>query len=618
MFIKFSESKAHYEKGQAFPFVIAIIAVIIIMAMVTANLGKLAIFKTDVSNAADSGALAGASVLSGYLLGLGLLSDTWCGKGVVVAARMLEIIALGRDDINVDSLMGSDNAGSTSTVDNGDGTSTTTTYDSTNTRTDTTYNNDTGEQTNQETDSSMSYQRFGPDLVGAIRVYIPHIIQYIPDYIQAMLDGQMAWANAKQTALRYAFNNSGVDEQPNVQFKHYDDGSGTAYDNYLNTFLAQEANQTGFSRFMNHPLSGFWNNNGTSLPTVEPDMDLPPVTITSGYGWQQEADESFSSSYPGNNWRAKDNYVEVEVRGSIMYPIEMLSFTDYFGAAVANTLTAIATIGAFCKYVGWTGEGDPVVKALIEVYGLGYLLAFLYACVAGAAYRGMIENMPVGFTFPDRDMERQTTNNPIQLKVTRHKKSNELGIWNFQYGNVVAKSAARTFPDDNPLGDVTVEPVLIEGMRDLGNFLGQYSGSISEGNFASPEMIETIVRGLLCMGMVATMGGLLAAAAGDIIDEAFEDAYDCDWDDDYDECAAKLAAAVSVESVFAGGMGAITSVILQYLIYQLLCNSSNSIFQPDVGDADMDTDALANQDPNDWFTTSLHLFETELSPGYLQ
>ncbi len=624
MFIKFSESKAHYEKGQVFPFVIAIIAVVIIMAMITANLGKLSLFKTDVSNAADAGALGGVSVLSGTLLALGLLSDTWCGKAVVVTARMLEILVLGRDDINLTTLMsslGTDNS-DTDTTENADGSYTTTTTEtnsSNETTTTTTDYDSSGNQTDSDTDtdSSNSYQRFGPDLVGCIKVYIPHIIQYIPDYIKAFLDGQMAWANAKQTALRLAFQNSGIDEYPNTQFKHYQ-GS---YDEYLNTFLAQDANQTGFSRFMSHTLSGYWNNNGVGLPTVEPKMEMPPVTITSGYGWTQEADESFSSSYPGNNWRVKDNYVEVEVSGSMLYPIETLTFTDYFGTDVVNTLTAIATIGAYCKYCGWTGgEGDPTVKSLIKVYGLGYLLAAVYAAVAGAAFRGMIEYMPCGFTFPDRDMAKQTTDNPLKVKVTRHKKNTDMGIWNFQYGDVTARSAGHAFQDENPLGDVTIEPVLIDGMKDLGSFLGQYTGNIGEDSFASIEMVETIVRGFLCMGMVATMGGLLMGAAGDIIGEAWEEFDDnCDWDDNPTECAIRLATAQQVSGVFGGGLGTITGVILQYLIYQALCGSSNSFFQPDSGDASLNEDAISdNEDPNNWFTTSLHLFETELVPGFLQ
>ena len=100
MFIFFAENRANYNKGQVFPFIIAIIVVILIMAMITANLGKLAVFKTDVSNAADSGALGSASVLSNFLLGLGLESDTWCANAIVLIARMAQIFMFGRDDIH--------------------------------------------------------------------------------------------------------------------------------------------------------------------------------------------------------------------------------------------------------------------------------------------------------------------------------------------------------------------------------------------------------------------------------------------------------------------------------------------------------------------------------------
>lgn len=59
------------KNSQVAPFLIVAIAIVIMMVMVTVNLGKLAIFKTDVSNAADSGALSGISV---YAEGLNTLS----------------------------------------------------------------------------------------------------------------------------------------------------------------------------------------------------------------------------------------------------------------------------------------------------------------------------------------------------------------------------------------------------------------------------------------------------------------------------------------------------------------------------------------------------------------
>lgn len=53
---------SHGKKAQIAPFLIAIIVVLIVAIMVTVNLGKVSLNKTHASNAADAGALAGATV----------------------------------------------------------------------------------------------------------------------------------------------------------------------------------------------------------------------------------------------------------------------------------------------------------------------------------------------------------------------------------------------------------------------------------------------------------------------------------------------------------------------------------------------------------------------------
>ena len=65
MFKLFHLRKLRYEKGQMIPIFIVILVVIIIMSMITVNLSKIALTRTDVSNAADAGALAGGSVMAG-------------------------------------------------------------------------------------------------------------------------------------------------------------------------------------------------------------------------------------------------------------------------------------------------------------------------------------------------------------------------------------------------------------------------------------------------------------------------------------------------------------------------------------------------------------------------
>src|SRR3989338_299641 len=64
MLTYFHNHKLRYEKGQLAPFFILILVTLIVMAMVTVNLSKVAFIKTDSSNAVDSGALAAGSAMA--------------------------------------------------------------------------------------------------------------------------------------------------------------------------------------------------------------------------------------------------------------------------------------------------------------------------------------------------------------------------------------------------------------------------------------------------------------------------------------------------------------------------------------------------------------------------
>ena len=64
MLIYFHKNKFRHNKGQLAPFFILMLVAVIVMAMVTVNLSKVAFIKTDSSNAVDSGALAAGSVMA--------------------------------------------------------------------------------------------------------------------------------------------------------------------------------------------------------------------------------------------------------------------------------------------------------------------------------------------------------------------------------------------------------------------------------------------------------------------------------------------------------------------------------------------------------------------------
>jgi|GEM_PF-4215016 len=64
MFIYFHQHKFSYNKGQIAPIMILVLVILIIMAVVTVNIYKVAMDKTNSANAVDAGAIAGGSMMA--------------------------------------------------------------------------------------------------------------------------------------------------------------------------------------------------------------------------------------------------------------------------------------------------------------------------------------------------------------------------------------------------------------------------------------------------------------------------------------------------------------------------------------------------------------------------
>jgi len=92
MFVYFSKEKINYYKGQVAPFLIALIAIVVMFIMITVNIGKIGMFKTDTSNAADAAALAGATVYGQGLMNLGFHSDRMFGFYLVIAVILVSCL----------------------------------------------------------------------------------------------------------------------------------------------------------------------------------------------------------------------------------------------------------------------------------------------------------------------------------------------------------------------------------------------------------------------------------------------------------------------------------------------------------------------------------------------
>lgn len=560
MFQSFHSTKGKYNKGQIFPFAIAIIVIIVIMAMITVNLGKIAISKTDVTNAADAAALAGASVLSGSLLGFGLTSDMQAGRALVTTVRMAEIFALGRDDIKIGSGTSSLMAGSKSGGGNTKG----------------------------------DYKKFPSDLIASIWLFGAHLIDSYSDYFIALNDGAMAWSNAKQRALQYAFNNVGIDEPPKVRFRDYK-GS-------YNKYLIDESVQSGFSGFMKHQQTGYSADllKDMSGKEIKPGT-FSPVKTVSGYGWTQRADGRFSDSYPGGDYKDKDNYAEVEVEGSVMYPLEILSFHDYFGEGGSDVLTAAVTILAFIKYVEYSDcEGWWC-----------YIIDAVEALASGACFYGMIRVLPSGFSFPNRDINAQTAKNPIRVKVTRHKKVGDMGIWSFGSADVSAQSAAHVYQEES---DVTIEPLLIEDFKNLGKLV-TFSGDESFSDmFKGEQATKEMLTSLLC-GLAISSGGGMVYAMRSIIKNTIKSkmkkaARHHHWP----EFWANVAALSFAAAAFSSGPQTVNGLILEYIVAEEVCKGEDA-GMPDVAAV---FKGLPNILPDEWFNTQKHLFESELEKSFLK
>ncbi len=400
MILKISVNKARYEKGQIFPFLIAIIAVIIIIAMITLNLGQIAIFKTDVSNAADAAALAGASTLSGYLLGIGLQSDMMCGEMLVaVAAILIEVITVIGIPI-------------------------------------------------------------------AIATYIAYLVRMLVTYFQALEEGKMAWSNAKKTAMQYAFQNAGIDEQ-RPSFKEFLKGVYDVSDPYnlpkadtaayYNIYsLGDDINastdtrkkikkysQGGFSRFMEE--GGYWDE--SVFGPITPG-NISPAIVTTGYGWDPlHGTNSYDSR---DSYSSYPNSVEVQVIANVMYPLKLY---NPLNSEVQQEIDGWITNNiedALPWWLRWLAQ--------VAVWLINLVLGLLGAL------------MPGGFKFSnaeeDNTIKDNTDDNPISVTVRRYKEDKNLGLWKFRYGAAGVIEASATAHVYRENGDEDIRPVVWGGLWD--------------------------------------------------------------------------------------------------------------------------------------------------------
>jgi hypothetical protein len=422
MFKKISENKTKYKNGQVFPFLISLLCVLIIMIMITVNLGQIGVFKTDVSNAADSAALAGASVLSGTLLGLGLRSDVMAGKGII--SFIAGVIALC---------------------------------------------------------TLNTPQRF----ITSIAIWVSHLVSGISEFLMAFSDAKMGWTNAKQAALQYAFQNVGIDE-PRPSFKKFvkkayphlpdiKDLSPSELQTYYGEYLrgesanARKFGLSGFSYFIQDSRTGFWNED--TFGKIHPES-MSLGVIQQGYGWEQDLTEpeNFYSSYsnsvigftnlkPGvGTYTDYNNWVDVMVEGNVLYSLDLLALGDLLPDWVEIAISVLVGV-----LVGIYVAGEFAALPILNII-IGVILGIIAAALVYIAF----EIMSIGLRLADRDgndiEENETTGNPIKVIVRRYRQPQNLGLWNFRYGIVAAQSSGHAYRENE---SQTIQPTLIAKLEDL-------------------------------------------------------------------------------------------------------------------------------------------------------
>ncbi|MCP4652941.1 MAG: hypothetical protein GY858_06105 [Candidatus Omnitrophica bacterium] len=406
MMVFFSKNKANYRKGQIFPFLLALVVVIMIMLMITVNLGRIGVFKTDVSNAADAGALAGASVLSATLLEMGLKNDSIFGYAltmfgcIIVAIIAFMYVAAIACAISLLITMWSEYF-----IVKGAGV--------------------VGWGNAKKTAIQYAFQNAGID-------------EPRPSFKHFLVKG-CGFSEAEVTEL-----------PPNTISDRYDE--------YMNqkSRRSRDHGRSGFGRFLADDENGFWRH------TIAPG-DRPPHKVHAEYAWNKDgtncwddgicnnqpfdscptrdrtADSSDNSISPESASDCMDNYdysVKVEVSGVKMYGIKMWSFLE--GAELVTCM--INYVLGKINWPSWLEWLGSILKFIMSIFG--WFLNKLVATIS-----------PSGFRLMGGDIV-QTAKSPLTVTVIKRTRGGNVGFWNFVYGNsdneVRARSSAVAGWNENP------------------------------------------------------------------------------------------------------------------------------------------------------------------------
>jgi hypothetical protein len=401
MFEAFGKYKLSYgEKGQIFPFAIAVICVIIIFIMITVNLGQIGIFKTDVSNAADAAALAGVSVLSGTLLGLGLTSDMMWGRAIeVLIAIVIELCCFVPGWILAICTYIAFIVEAWSNLMKARG------------------------------DAKMAWTNAKKTA-----------IQYA--FNNAGVD------EPRPTFEEYLKDAYGVTDPKSLATSTIQ----TYYNEYFKVDASNAWNysRSGFSKFMEDKTTGkgFWKD---SFGKIDPS-ETSEIDIVNAYAWDDPdsaSGEAGSNCYNNgdceSNYDAYDNWVKVHMIGSIMYMVDFYGFIQDLSACAIDYVNGNAGVPWWLFFL------------VLPIDWIILTFASFLLCSQYCQYVYPMGLRLANTNADDENTVEQVDNNPIWVEVTRKRRSKDYGLWNFRYGEIKAYAQAHAFRQN---GYETIKPTI--------------------------------------------------------------------------------------------------------------------------------------------------------------
>jgi hypothetical protein len=442
MFNYISAHKNTYHKGQIFPFMLAVVVVLIIMFMMTINLGQMSVYKTDTSNAADAGALAGASIITGAILGLGMVNDSMCVEaiiffaGAVVACCCWHFAAAA-------ALLIMHTLNSINTYVQQKGQSIAALGQARKAAVQYAWQNISVDEPRPSLKSYIDCQR-GQDGYPNCAL-IPETIS--GSFVHACSTAELSkYQSIYETGYDISVKqNLDAHDQYGNQIKIPDEKPNTT----------SKCLKNGFSQFMSDDVQGWWCYGEPSFTSI------PPATLVSAFAWNNNGDIMDPSSTSNKTVGADsyvvglyspdvksqptvamniegrglgspqfDNVVEVKVAGPVSYDFELFTPIGDITVSLTSCLTKLFT-DLFDKYL------PDILKWVLGV--LSDIFNELMGVITGLI-SGFMPIYPTGLQITgERD---QLVDNPIEVTVTRWRRSPHMGIWQMQYNSTPGDSTA--------------------------------------------------------------------------------------------------------------------------------------------------------------------------------